>query len=150
MLDFVFQATVGRRDEPHIYVAHMTCPNRPDLSRLKEAQQLGLHAERHLPDLVEEDRPSIRPFQQACVVRGRPGECPSTMTEELAFEQGLRDRRGVHGGKGHLRADTRLVKSLADQLLAGPGPLRSPGPCSTSSLPAPRARAAERWRWTPR
>ena len=48
--------------------------DRHDLALLQHAQQLGLHRERHLADLVEEDRAAGGGLEQAAVILRRAGE----------------------------------------------------------------------------
>jgi hypothetical protein len=89
---------------------------------LKHLQQLRLHGQRHLPDLVEEDRSPARLLELATLGMIGPGERAALVAEQLALEkregQGraidLHERLGVPPGtlveapRHHLLADPAL------------------------------------------
>src|SRR6185436_16671026 len=92
-----------------------------ELALLQKAQQLRLRAERHLADLVEEQRPAVRGLDQPRAIAIGAGERAAHVSEELALDQVLRQRRAVDGGE-RLRAPRRVAVNRArDQLLAGAG-----------------------------
>src|SRR4029453_13569073 len=93
---------------------------RLDLAVREHAQQLPLHAERQLADLVQEDRPAVRRLEQALAVAVRAGERAAEVPEELALEQRRRERRAV---ADHERANLQrrqVVQRAGDELLARP------------------------------
>ncbi len=92
-----------------------------DLALLQHAQQLALHAGRHLADLVEEQRAAVGDLEQAARVVLGAGEGAARVAEQRRFEQRLRDRGAVF-------ADERL------RPLRGPLKWRAR---ATSSLPVP-------------
>src|SRR5207245_1178503 len=59
---------------------------------LEHAEQLHLHGQRELADLVEEHRPALGLAEDAEVLRGRAGERRLLVAEELTLEERLRDR----------------------------------------------------------
>ena len=56
LVDHLLEVGVGRGDDADVDVDRPRLAERVDLARLEEAQQLGLHVERDLADLVEEER----------------------------------------------------------------------------------------------
>src|SRR5205807_1472378 len=87
---------------------------------LQHAKQLRLGAERHLADLVQEDRALVGRLELADLLLGRPGEGAALVAEQLAFEQGLGDRGAVEADERSLAAWAGKVDGAGDQLLARP------------------------------
>ena len=56
---------VGRGDEAHVDRPHVVLADAADLARFERAQQLGLDARRHRPDLVEEERAAAGVLDQS-------------------------------------------------------------------------------------
>src|SRR5206468_2163741 len=81
--------------------------------------ELGLHADGHLADLVEKQRPAVRLQEQALARRPRIRERSLDVPEQLALEQGLRDRRAIDRDEGAGGEATTLVNRASDQLFAG-------------------------------
>ena len=88
---------------------------------LEHAQQLDLQLERHLGDLVEEQRAAVGALEVALVLPVGAGEAAPLVAEQLALDQVRRDRAAVDGEE---RAASRRR-------------LRSWTVCATSSLPVP-------------
>ena len=66
-------------------------PTRSNLALLQDAQELGLHGERHVADLVEEERPSARALELPAPLLRRAGERARLVPEELALDELARD-----------------------------------------------------------
>ena len=64
---------------------------------LERAQQLHLQRERHLADLVEEQRAAVGRLELALLVGDRAGEGALHVAEQLALEQVLGDGAAVDG-----------------------------------------------------
>src|SRR4029450_10353014 len=56
---------IGRRDHAHIHLDRLRPTDPKERAALEHAQQLDLRAERHLPDLVEENGPAVRELEAA-------------------------------------------------------------------------------------
>jgi hypothetical protein len=65
-------------------------------ARLQHAQELHLQLDRHLGDLVEEHRAAVRLLEEADVAPLGAGEAAALVAEQLALDQGRRDRAAVH------------------------------------------------------
>ena len=81
---------VGRRDEAHVDDGILLlAADTPNDAILNHAQQLGLNRQRHLCQLVEEQRPAVRDLEQARLVAVGAGERAFAMAEQLAIRAAL-------------------------------------------------------------
>ena len=85
---------------------------------LEHAQQFGLQRERHVSDLVQEDRASIRHLQFALLQAIRAGEGSAFMPEEFVFEQRFREGDTVDDHQRHGMTRTPLVDGTGEEFLA--------------------------------
>src|SRR5690606_26553999 len=72
---------------------------------------------RHFADLIEEDRASIGLLEVACATLDGPGIRALFGTEELRFDQTLRDGAAVHDDERIVFATAQFVNRVRDQLL---------------------------------
>ena len=94
--------------------------DRPHAPLLQRAQQLGLQRQRHLADLVEEQRAAVGLREQARARRRARGERAAHVAEQLALEQRLRAARAqLTATNGPAGAAPAIVERARDQLLAG-------------------------------
>ena len=91
------------------------------LGAVQRAQELGLEVERHLADLVEEERALVGLLEGPLAQPLGAGEGPLLVAEELALHEGLRDGRAVH-------RDERAVAARGERAWSAR---------ATSSLPVP-------------
>ena len=90
-----------------------------ELALLQDAQQLRLHLQRQLADLVEEQRAAVGQLEAAGSGRDRAGERAPLVPEQLALEQRRRAwRRSSRATNGRSRA-AEVVDRPRDELLAG-------------------------------
>src|SRR5213079_3622399 len=76
---------------------------------LEDAQDLGLELERHVADLVEEQRAAVGELELAFLLLGRAGERALLVAEQLALEQTLRDG-------GAVDRDVRLARAWRQRM----------------------------------
>ena len=95
----VFEAAVGRGDDPRVDAARQVLADPPDLAVLEHAQQLGLGARRQLADLVEEQRAAVRLLEQPGALGDRAGERAAGVAEQLRLDQLVGERRAVEGAE---------------------------------------------------
>src|SRR5690606_680233 len=88
---------------------------------LKNAEQLDLHIEAHVPDLVEKERAALGKLEASDSGADRSGERALLVTEQLALEQLARDRAAVDGDERRVTASGKLVDPPRDELLAAAG-----------------------------
>ena len=93
-----------------------------DLLFLNGPQQLGLHGQAQLTDLIQENGAGVGHFKIARLpALFGPGESALIVAEQLTFQQGLRNRGAVHRHKGIFRPEGMIVDGLCQHLLAGTG-----------------------------
>ena len=88
---------------------------------LQHAQQPGLRLERHVADLVEEQRAAFGLLETAGHARRRAGEGALLMAEQFRFDQFARNGRHVDGDEGPLAAAAVVMERPRHKLLAGAG-----------------------------
>ena len=94
LADALPQVAVGGADHADVDPRHLPVgADRLDLAGLEEAEQQGLHPQRHLADFVEEDGAAVGHLQQARPVAMRVGEAALHVAEQLGFEQASRAGR---------------------------------------------------------
>ena len=86
---------------------------------LQHAQQLDLQRQRHVADLVEEQRAAVGRLEQADVRAGRAGEGALDVAEQLGLEQLLGNRAAVDGDERRLGARAGAVDGARQHFLAG-------------------------------
>ena len=109
--------------------------------RLKHAEELHLERQRHLADLVEEERSSLSLRDASglggvCARKGAAG-----VPEQLALEQVLGNRTAVNRDEGRVGALARAVHRPRDKLFAVP---LSPVTSTVQSVSATRSTTRKR------
>src|SRR3954468_10341963 len=66
--DFGFQIAVSGGDYPQVDFARLRGPDRAELAFLHQAEELDLHIQRKVADLVEECRSAVRGFDKPLFV----------------------------------------------------------------------------------
>ena len=85
---------VGGGDDAHVGLLRLGRADAHEGAGLEHAQQLDLQLERHLGDLVEEQRAAVGALEEALVLAVGAGEAALLVAEELAFDQvAARSRR---------------------------------------------------------
>jgi len=117
--DLFSQATIRRGEHADIERHRRTGAEPLHLTLLQHAQQLGLQADGHLRDLVEQQRAALRLAELPRVRGERAGKCTALPAEQQRLEHGLRDGRAVHRDErpaGPLRLPVHVLR---EHLLAG-------------------------------
>ena len=96
-LDVLRQVAVRRGDDADVDLPAPVLADATHLALLERAEELRLEAQRHLADLVEEERPAVGRLEEAGPVGGGAGEGAAHVAEELALEEALREGRAVDG-----------------------------------------------------
>ena len=117
--DLLGEVAVRRRDHADVDLDRLRAADALELVLLQEAQQLDLDRRRDLADLVEEQRAAVGEREPAVLARHRAGERAALVTEQLALEQRLGERRAVQLDERAVRARRPLVDRVGDELLAG-------------------------------
>jgi hypothetical protein len=100
------EVVAGGRDHPHVHLDHPVRAHRLELLLLQHPQQLGLQRQRHVADLVEQQRAAIGELELAV---SHPalgaGERTGRDAEELGLEQGVGNGRDVHPDERPIMSD---------------------------------------------
>ena len=95
----LLEVAVGRRHHPDVGPDLPPGPDRLHVPRLEGAQQLRLERQRDLTDLIQEQSSAVGADELAGAPRGRAGERPLLVAEQLRLEQVPRDGGAVHPGE---------------------------------------------------
>src|SRR4030095_8411013 len=104
---------------PNGGLARLLAADRAVLAVLEDAQELGLHGDRHVPDLVEEERPAVGHLVEALLVAVRARECALDVTEELALDERVGNRGAVLREEHACSPRGVEVQGPRDELLSG-------------------------------
>ena len=108
-----------RGDDAHVDPEGLLPAHAADFALLERPQQLDLHRDRGVSDLVEEERPAVGPLEGALVLRGGSGEGALLVAEELRFEQRFREGAAVDRDERPRRAAAVGMQRTRHQFLAG-------------------------------
>ncbi len=92
---FRVEVLVGRGDHAHVDADQLAAADAVELAVGEHAQQARLQRQRHVADLVEEQRAAIGLLEAAGVAARGAGERAGLVAEQFRFEQFGRNRRGV-------------------------------------------------------
>ena len=121
VLDLHLEILVGRGDEADVDLHRSLGADRGHPLFLDDPQKLGLERQRHLADLVEEQRAAVRHLEQAAPALAGARERALAEPEQLGLEQLGRDGRAVHGDERLVAPGAREVDRAGEELLADPG-----------------------------
>ena len=124
---------MGRDHYAGIHSHRLFAANALHFAFFEHAQQLRLHSQRHIADLVQKDRPSIGLFKLSNMPAGRPGERTLLMPKQFRLNQLRRDRRAVQRDKWARRSRTLFVQRARHQFLARPRFSKDANPCLAGS-----------------
>src|SRR5215207_11452990 len=83
----IFEVAVSGSDYAYVNFNRMTSSYSFKLTFLQHAQELGLHVQRELTDLVEKKRSAVRNLKSSDAPGSSAGESSLFVTEQLAFNQ---------------------------------------------------------------
>src|SRR5262249_27577789 len=89
-----------------------------EVALLEDAQELGLRGVVHLRDLVEEQGAAVGQLEASQAAFGGAGEGSALVTEQLALDERLRDRRAVDGDERLVASVREIVDRAGHELLA--------------------------------
>ncbi len=117
--DGLREILVRRGDHPDVDADRRLAADAEEFAFREHAQQPRLKSERHVADLVQEQRAAVRLLEPADPPLGRARERAFLVTEELRLEQLRGDRRRVQRDERRVRARRVVVQGPRDELLAG-------------------------------
>src|SRR5512134_1708804 len=95
--DLCADVRVGGRDHPHIHLKRARGAEPLELAGLQDPEKLGLLADRHVGDLVQEESPAVGQLEASDAVGASVRESALDVAEELALEDALGYSAGVQG-----------------------------------------------------
>src|SRR6185436_7538781 len=104
-----------RRDDAHVGLDEARPAQRREALVLQEAQQLRLQLQRHVAQLVQEQRAAVRGLDQARLAALRRRVRALLVAEQLALDELLGDGRAVDGDQLTL-APAGLVDGVGEHL----------------------------------
>ena len=118
-LDLLAQVPIGAREDAHVGEHGLGGAHCPDALLLEHAQELHLHVERQVSDLVEVDGAALGGDEKSGASLQRARESPAHVPEELALEQRLGNRPAVNGNERLRASRAGGVHGARGELLAG-------------------------------
>src|SRR5690606_27025386 len=112
------QFLVGRGNDTDVGADGRAPADGRVLSLLQDAQQPGLRLQRHIADLIEEERAAFRLLEAAGGALLRAGERALLVAEELGFDQVPRYGGHVDGDERALAAAAEFMQRAGNKLLA--------------------------------
>ena len=110
-----------RGDDAHVHRDRRRAAQSLDRALLEHPEQLDLHFQRQIADLIEKERGPVRQLEAADLLRQGAGVRALLTAEQLALHQRARDRRAVHPHHVVIPASTGLMDVGGEALLAGSG-----------------------------
>ncbi|MNF75520.1 hypothetical protein D3C84_575880 [compost metagenome] len=118
---FAGEVAVGGGEHADIQVDRPARAHPLHFALLQNAQQLGLQAQGHFGNLVEQDGAAVGQFELARRAGDGAGEGALLMAEQGGLQHVVRDGRAVDGDEGAAGAGRLLVDVLRQYLLASAG-----------------------------
>ena len=115
------QVVIRGGNDAHIHFAGGQRSHSLHFLTLEHAQQLGLSGERHVSDLVQEQRASVSILEQARLVVRGAGERTLHVPKQLALEQRFHNRRAVEHDVPAGRNRAEPMERARNQVFTGPG-----------------------------
>src|SRR4029079_5245500 len=119
--DSSLEIAMRRRKDSHVGAARLRAADALEGLLLKDAQELNLHVETHVPDLVEKQRAARGELETADARRERACERAFLVTEQLRLEQLAWNRGAVERHERPAAALGELVNAARDELFAAAG-----------------------------
>src|SRR5206468_5480506 len=114
------EVAIRRGDEANVGRDQLRAADAEELRVLEHVEQLSLQTQRHLADLVEEERPLMSKLEFAGLATMCPRERSLLVPEQLRFEQFRGQRRAIDLHEGLVQAAGDLVDGPGYHFLAHP------------------------------
>ncbi len=119
--DGFFEVAMRGGDDAHVALARDVAADALIDALLQDAQQLHLHRQTHVADLVEEQRAALGDFESSLAGGDGAGEGALLVTEQFALEELGGNGAAVDGDEGTLTARTRGVNGARGDLFTSTG-----------------------------
>src|SRR5262249_29378700 len=116
--DRLFQIAMRGGHDPYVDLYHVLAADALELVVLQDLQKLGLKADVHIADLIQEDGPAVGHFEHARLLLERAGERAALVPKQFALDKLRRERRAIQLQKELLGARRSGMKLPSDYLFA--------------------------------
>src|SRR5690606_11019461 len=103
------QIDIGRRHQPNIDRYRRTRSHPYHFTLLQDPQQLDLHIQRQVADLIKKQRAAIGRLEPSNLAAGGAGKGAPFVDEQFALYQGFRKSPAVYGHEGFLAATAETM-----------------------------------------
>ena len=109
---------IGSGQNTHVHRSLNFASQAAQLVVFKHAQQLGLSADGHLANLIQQQSALFRQLKASCTALHGPGEGALFVAKNLALNQCLGDGRAVNGHERLGLARTQIMNATRHQLFS--------------------------------
>ena len=106
------------RDKPYVGPYFLGSADTVECPILKYPQEMALHGERHVADLVKEQRASLGDLDLAGLPLGGSGERALFVSKELVLQQVLREGGAIDGNKRFRGARAPTMNGAGDHFFS--------------------------------
>ena len=117
--DEVFKVAVRGNEHSDVDLDGLVCADALDFAFFEDAEELGLHGDGHVANLIEKEGAAFGLFELADVTRGRARERAFFVSEELRLDELGGDGSAVEGHEGAFAAGRFFVDGARDKFLSG-------------------------------
>ncbi len=119
LLDHGAKVAVGGRHQPDVGVQGSRATDPLESALFQDAQDFGLDRQGQLSNLVEKQGAAVRHLEASSLSAVSTGEGAFFVSEELALDQRLGNRRAVDRHEGSPTAGRKSMQGASEELLAG-------------------------------
>ena len=112
---------MGGNDDADVHLDGLIATDTFDFALFEDPQELGLHGQRHIPDLVEEKRATFGLFEFTGVARGGTGERAFFVAEKFRLDELGGNGSAIQRNECIFAARRFLVDGASDEFFAGAG-----------------------------
>ena len=116
--DHAFEIPVGCAHDPGIDVDDLIVTNASQVAAFEHSEQLGLHGQGQLADLIQEDRSPVGGLEEPLSLYIGSGESTFDVPKEFAFDQVFWQRSAIDRNEGFVAPQTFFMHGASHKLLA--------------------------------
>ena len=116
--DFFSEVPIGGRNDARVDASLAVLADAADLVLLENAKELHLHRQRDVAHFIEQQRASLRRFEQTWPIVQRAGKRAASVAEQFTLEQGVGQRAAIHRDERAGRPRRRIVNVSGETFLA--------------------------------
>ena len=117
--DHLFEIALAAGDDADVHGNGARAAEPLDGAVLQHPQELHLHRQRHVVDVVEKDGAALGELEASRAILDGAGEGAALVSEQLRLDQRFREQRAAHRHKRVMLAAARLVDQRRRHLFPG-------------------------------